>query len=295
MFRVLIADDDHEDRELLKLEIQLALGPKETDLRFHEAVSVKQAKELLRERSIDLLTLDIEYDRMSEGIEALPELFETYPTLNIIVVSGKLNKAEVTEQLFRFTKDNVLKGKRWARHFDVLDKKDNKTEALRRAYAFASKQKNVSDKLRDLFLLAESYLDKDELDKCLEVYQKIQNLAPGEFESGENINIFKGALSPEHALEYFNRGERVVASLLLGHELETRLKTFTRKMVGRHSPGLYDCLHALERTNRISPFKKELFLQLLKVRNKAIHHPATITEKDFDAAIKGLKLLEAKI
>lgn len=295
MFRVLIADDDREDRELLKLEIQRALGPEESDLRFHEAVSVKQAKEILRERNVDLLTLDIEYDRLSEGIEVLPELFETYPTLNIIVVSGKLNKTEVTEQLFQFTKDNVLKGKRWARHFDVLDKKDDKTEALRRAYAFGLRQKDVSDKLRDLFLLAESYLDRDDLDKCLEVYQKIQHLAPGEFESGENIHIFRGAVSPEHILEYFNRGEKVVAALLLGHQVETRLKAFTRKGVGRYFPGLYDCLHALERARRISPPKKDMFLQLLKVRNKAIHHPATITQKDFDEVIKSLKLLEAKI
>ncbi len=295
MFRILIADDDHEDRELLKLEFQLALGSEEPDLRFYDAVSIKQAQDILREKSIDLLTLDIEFDRMSEGIEALPDLFETYPTLNIIVISGKLDKTEVTERLFHFTKDNVLKGKRWARHFDVLDKKDNKTEAMRRAYSFTFKQKDVSDKLRDLFLLAESYLDRDELDKCLEVYQKIQNLAPGEFESGENINIFKGNLSPEYTLEFYQKGEKVVASLLLGHQIETRLKTFTRKLVGRHSPGLYDCLHALERARRISPVKKDMFIQLLRLRNKAIHHPATITEKDFDSVIKNLKLLEAKI
>lgn len=295
MFKILIADDDHEDRELLKLEFQLALGSEEPDLRFYDAVSIKQAQDILREKSIDLLTLDIEFDRMSEGVEVLPDLFETYPTLNIIVISGKLDKAEVTERLFHFTKDNVLKGKRWARHFDVLDKKDNKTEALRRAYSFAFKRKDVSDKLRDLFLLAESYLDKDELDKCLEVYQKIQNLAPGEFESGENINIFKGNLSPEYTLEFYQKGEKVVASLLLGHQIETRLKTFTRKLVGRHSPGLYDCLHALERARRISPVKKDVFIQLLRLRNKAIHHPSTITEKDFDSVIKDLKLLEAKI
>ncbi len=294
MFKVLIADDDYEDRELLKLEIQLALGREETDLRFYEAGSINQAKGILEERSVNLLTLDIEFDRMSEGIEVLPELFEAYPTLNIIVVSGKLNKGEVTEQLFRFTKDNVLKGKRWARHFDVLDKKDNKTEALQRAYSFALKQKDVSDKLRDLFLLAESYLGRDELDKCLEVYQKIQNLAPGEFESDENIHIFRGTISPEHILELYRKGEKVVAALLLGYQIETRLKTFTRKMVGRHAPGLYDCLHSLERSHRISGYKKELFVQLLKARNKAVHHPATITEKDFELVIQSLRLLEAK-
>lgn len=125
MVKVLIADDDFEDRELLKLEVQMALEPLEPDIRFSEAVSVRQAKQLLTMQTFDLMTLDIEFDRMNEGIDALPEIFETWPTLSIVIVSGKLNKSEVAEQLFRFTKDNVLKGKRWSRHFDVLDKKDD--------------------------------------------------------------------------------------------------------------------------------------------------------------------------
>ena len=128
MFSVLIADDDYEDRELLKLEIKRALDAVEPDLRFYEASGVRQALHLLTTRMFDLMTLDIEFDRMNEGIDVLPEIFENYPTLNVIIISGKLNKAEVSEELFRFTKDNVLKGKRWARHFDVLDKKDDKTE-----------------------------------------------------------------------------------------------------------------------------------------------------------------------
>src|SRR5512135_3766683 len=158
MFKVLIADDDYEDRELLKLEIERALSPEEPDLRFHEAASTKQALQLLTTRIFDLMTLDIEFDRMNEGIDALPEIFESHPTLSVIIVSGKLNKSEVSEQLFRFTKNNVLKGKRWARHFDVLDKKDDKTEALLRAYSFASLQSGSAGKLRELFLLAESYM-----------------------------------------------------------------------------------------------------------------------------------------
>ena len=217
MFSVLIADDDFEDRELLKLEIQRALEGINADLRFHEAVSVKDAVKALTTQVFDLMTLDIEFDRMNEGIDALPELFETHPTLNIIVISGKLDKSEVSERLFRFTKDNVLKGKRWARHFDVLDKKDDKTEALRRAYDFASKQREGADSIRELFLLAESYLEKNMLDKCLEVYQKIQRLAPGDIESRENIGIVKGDVSAEQALEYYRSGEKVVASLLLGY------------------------------------------------------------------------------
>jgi CheY-like chemotaxis protein len=295
MFKVLIADDDYEDRELLKLEIQQALGKEKKELIFYEASSVKQAKELLRSQYFDLMTLDIEFDRMNEGIDALPEIFEAYPSLNIIVISGRLNKSEVAEQLFRFTKDNILKGKRWARHFDVLDKKDDKKEALRHAFSFALTQKESSEKLRELFLLAESYLEKDDIDKCLDVYQKIQNIIPGEIESKENINIFTRGSTAEQALDYFKKGEKVIASLLLGHHLETRLKAFSRKMLSRSFPGLYDCLKELDRTHRLSPFKRSLFQQVLKVRNKAIHSPSTITEEDFDSAFKNLKLLEAKI
>ncbi len=292
MFRVLVADDDYEDRDLLKLEIQRALGKDEPDLRFHEAVSVKEAVRLLTTQLFDLMTLDIEFDRMNEGIDALPELFETHPTLNIIVISGKLDKSEVSERLFRFTKDNVLKGKRWARHFDVLDKKDDKTEALRRAYSFAKKQREGADSLRELFLLAESYLEKNMIDKCLEVYQKIQNLAPGEIESTENIHIVKGNVSAEQALEYYRTGEKVVASLLLGYYLEKRLKAFTATVIGKTFPTLSEGLKDMEQGRRISHFKKDLFSDLLGLRNKAIHQPTNVSEADFKAAVKKLDLLE---
>jgi CheY-like chemotaxis protein len=292
VFSVLIADDDYEDRELLKLEIQRALVSLDPDLRFYEASSVRQALQLLTTRIFDLLTLDIEFDRLNEGIDVLPEIFENHPTLNIIVISGKLNKSEVSEQLFRFTKDNVLKGKRWARHFDVLDKKDDKTEALRRAYSFAYTRKESADNIRELFLLAESYLEKNMIDKCLEVYQKIQHIAPGEFESNENIRIFKGEISVEQAREYYDKDEKVVASLLLGHYLENQLKTFTSIMMGHSFPSLADCLREMERTRRITQYRKGLFHQLLRLRNKAIHQPTVISEKDFEAASKNLKLLE---
>ena len=291
MFKVLIADDDFEDRELLKLEIQRALKEEDPDLRYYEAVSVREAHRILTTQIIDLMTLDIEFDRMDEGIDALPELFETHPTLNIIVISGKHDKSEVSERLFRFTKDNVLKGKRWARHFDVLDKKDDKTEALQRAYAFAVQQREGADNIRELFLLAESYLEKDMLDKCVEVYQKIQRLAPGERESTENIRIVKGDVSPRQALEYFRSGETVVASLLLGYYLENRLKAFTIAMVGRSFPTLSDGAKLLEQNRRVSQLRKELFYDLMNLRNKAIHQPSTMVEADFKTAMKKSDLL----
>ena len=292
MFRVLIADDDYEDRELLKLEIERALAGKAKEIRFHEASSIRDAMKILKTQPFDLMTLDIQFDRLNEGLDALPEIFDGYPTLNIIVISGKLNRSEVLEDLFRFTKDNFLKGKRWARHFDILDKKDNKTEALNRAYSFVFGQKEAADQLRDLFLLAESYMEKGEMEKCVEVYQKIQSIAPGETESGENIRLMRGATA-EQALDYLRKGETVVASLLLGHHIETKLRVMTKKLIGRALPGLQDCLKELERGHRISQYKRSLFQQALRLRNKAIHHPASVSEADFEAAFNNLKLLEA--
>ena len=60
MYRVLIADDNYEDRELLKLEIERALGSVEADIAFDEAASVNEARKILREKSFDLLTMDIQ-------------------------------------------------------------------------------------------------------------------------------------------------------------------------------------------------------------------------------------------
>lgn len=292
MFKVLIADDDFEDRELLKMEIQRALGTCETDLRFHEVASIREAVKVLTAQVFDLMTLDIEFDKMNEGIDALPELFETHPNLNIIVISGKLNKSEVSERLFRFTKDNVLKGKRWARHFDVLDKKDDKAEALLRAHDFAAKQREGANSIRELFLLAESYLDRNMLDKCEEVYQKIQRLAPGESESRENLHIVKGGGSIDRALEYFRAGEQVVAALLLGHYIENRLKALTTAATGRVFSVLSEGLKEMEQCRKISRFRAVLFNDLMYLRNKAVHKPMTITEEDFKTLEKKMALLE---
>jgi len=291
VFKILVADNDYEDRELLKLEIQRALA-EENDIRFSEASSVRHAMQQLTNQVFDLMTLDIEFDRLNEGIDALPEIFENYPTLNIVIISGKLNKSEVLEQLFCFTKDNVLKGKRWSRHFDVLDKKDDKTEALRHAYSYALKQNEAVDKIRELFLLAESYLEKDMIDKCQEIYQRIQDIAPGEHESDENIHIFKSTVSPKQAKEYHRRGDVVVGSLLFGHYLESHLKSFTTGVLGHTYPVLSDCLKEMEHNGLISRYRRKLFRELLHIRNRAIHQPGNITEKDINDAVNSLNLLE---
>jgi CheY-like chemotaxis protein len=292
MFNVLVVDDDYEDRDILKLEIERALKNTEPDIRFFEASNIKKAREMLNARLFDLLTLDIQFDRLNEGLDALPEFFESYPTLNIIVVSGKLDKSEVAEKLFRFTKDNVLKSKRWSRHFDVLDKKDDKAEAIQHAHSFAIKQNEGGDKIRELFLQAESYLEKDMVDKCLEIYEELQRLVPGEMESKENLEMLQGVSSVFHALQYFRKGDKVAAALLLGHYVEKRLKVFSKSVLGRPHTTLSECSRELERKGGLKKYKRVVFQKLIQIRNQAIHQPLTLTETDFQAAASHLESLE---
>ncbi len=294
MYRILMADDDYEDRELLKLEITRALESSESNLKFLEAVSATHTLDLLKEMPFDLLTLDIEFDRLNEGLEVLPEIFDKYPALNIIVISGKLDKEEVTSQLFRFTRDNVLKGKRWARHFDVLDKKDDKSEAIQMAYNFTLKQAASVQMVRDLFVIAEGHLEKGDIEKCMEVYKKIQEISPGEHESKENLNVLKGG-GYEEALIYLRSGEKIIAGLLLGHYIENRLKAYTRRILGRYFPALSECLKELESVRKVSAFKKSQFRKLMKTRNKSVHYPGTVGEKEFEETVQSLKILEANI
>jgi hypothetical protein len=130
------------------------------------------------------------------------------------------------------------------------------------------------------------------LDKCLEVYQKIQRLAPGEMEPTENIRIVKGDVSAEQALEYYRNGEKIVASLLLGYYLENRLRAFTAGVLDRTYAILSEGLKEMEQSRRISQFRKGLFSELLGLRNKAIHQPASLREADFKTAVKKIALLE---
>jgi CheY-like chemotaxis protein len=295
MFDVLIVDDEHEDREILQLEIEQALAEEEQNIRFFEASNIRKAQQLLNLRHFNLLTLDIQFDRLNEGLEALPEFFENYPTLNIIVVSGKLNKAEVTDRLFQFTKNNVLKGKRWARHFDVLDKKDDKKEAIQWAYHFSIKQEQGGDRIRELFLLAESYLEKDLVDKCLEIYQELQKLVPGDLESRENIQIFQGVFSVGQASEYLKYGEPIIAALILGHLIEKKLKNFSKSVLGYSYTTLAENSKELEKSKRISKFTVVAFQKLHQMRNRAVHQPMTLSESDFKTASRLFDDLEISI
>ena len=63
-------------------------------------------------------------------------------------------------------------------------------------------------------------------------------------------------------------------------------------MLGRTFTILSDGLKEMEQGRRISNFRKDLFSDLLGLRNKAIHQPTNVMEDDFKTAIKKLSLLE---
>jgi hypothetical protein len=102
-------------------------------------------------------------------------------------------------------------------------------------------------------------------------------------------------VSAEQALEYYRAGEKIVASLLLGYYLENRLKAFTLSIMGRSFTTLSDGLKEMEQGRLISQFRKDLFYDLMGLRNKAIHQPTMVAESDFKTAIKKVSLLEESV
>ena len=93
-------------------------------------------------------------------------------------------------------------------------------------------------------------------------------------------------------MEYFRKGKKVIASLLLGYYIENQLKAFTKLTLGYTSPALSDCMKVMESANLLSQYKKGLFQRLLGLRNKFIHQQVAVSHKDFNAATKNLELLE---
>ena len=114
-------------------------------------------------------------------------------------------------------------------------------------------------------------------------------------ESDENIRILSGAVSSEQILRYMRSGDRIVASLLMGHFVEMRLKDFTRKRIGRAFAILSDCLKEMEKSGRIMPSQRDLFNKMLRFRNRAIHRPTAISEDDVQSVFHDMKLLEEKV
>jgi hypothetical protein len=63
-------------------------------------------------------------------------------------------------------------------------------------------------------------------------------------------------------------------------------------VIGRKLPTLSDGLKEMEQGRRISHAMIALFYDLMYLRNKAIHSPATVSEADFTVAMKKLDRLE---
>ncbi len=100
MSRILLADDDHQVRSMLKLTLERA---------GHEIVEAEdgaQAVQRFSSSSIDLVITDIVMPE-KEGIETIMELRSINPQVKIIAISGG----------GRINPDDYLS---WARRFGVL-------------------------------------------------------------------------------------------------------------------------------------------------------------------------------
>lgn len=99
MFRILLADDDHQVRNMLKLTLERA---------GHEVVEAEDGAQAVRKykpSAIDLVITDIVMPE-KEGIETIMELRSIDPLVKIIAISGG----------GRINPDDYLN---WARRFGV--------------------------------------------------------------------------------------------------------------------------------------------------------------------------------
>ncbi len=80
---LLLVDDDHGFRQLMRYELE-----KEGYASILEAEDGDEALNLIREKHIDLLLLDLRMPRL-QGEEVLRVVKENYPSIPVIVVTGR--------------------------------------------------------------------------------------------------------------------------------------------------------------------------------------------------------------
>ncbi len=80
---LLLVDDDHGFRQLMRYELE-----KEGYRSILEAEDGDEALNLIREKHVDLLLLDLRMPRL-QGEEVLRVVKENYPAISVIVVTGR--------------------------------------------------------------------------------------------------------------------------------------------------------------------------------------------------------------
>ena len=130
--RVLVVDDEQDFVEMLSLRLR------ETGERVTPAYSGKECLEVLNEKTIDVVVLDIKMPGM-DGIETLREIRKKYPLVEVIMLTGHGTTETAVEGMKLGAFDYLLKPAEFDELSEKLEaarqRKDDQEERIRKAEA----------------------------------------------------------------------------------------------------------------------------------------------------------------
>ncbi|MEW9108285.1 MAG: response regulator [Cytobacillus gottheilii] len=124
MIKVVIAEDDYRVARIHEEFIEKIAGAEVTG----KALNAQATLELLEERNVDLLIMDIYMpDRL--GSSLLPEIRKKYPHVDVIMISASNEKEQVEQSLRNGVIDYIIKPVSFER-FDMAIKEYQKKKSL---------------------------------------------------------------------------------------------------------------------------------------------------------------------
>lgn len=141
-FRILLVEDDHQDVEYI---LEILRFPDSDAFRIEVKTRLEEALQPATLSFYDIILTDLNLPD-SEGLNSLLRLFEAYPDVPIIVLTG-LNDTETGRSAVKHGAQ------------DYLVKSDIKGDTLRRAITYAIERKKIMDKLEETIAMKELLLD----------------------------------------------------------------------------------------------------------------------------------------
>lgn len=142
-YQVLVADDEEEIRQLLRLYLE------KDGYQVYEAADGEEALQLIQKHNIDLILLDIMMPKQN-GYQVLKEV-RTQNNVPVIILSAKGQDEDKILGLDLGADDYI------AKPFNPLEAMARINSNIRRFYSFGAKENQIKDlKLRDLTLDTES-------------------------------------------------------------------------------------------------------------------------------------------
>lgn len=142
-YQVLVADDEEEIRQLLRLYLE------KDGYQVYEAADGEEALELIQKHNIDLILLDIMMPKQN-GYQVLKEV-RTQNNVPVIILSAKGQDEDKILGLDLGADDYI------AKPFNPLEAMARINSNIRRFYSFGAKENQIKDlKLRDLTLDTEA-------------------------------------------------------------------------------------------------------------------------------------------